>query len=105
MIFRGGVGSGPPNSPLDPHMRIWLIGLLQVFDEGSLLEFDVPHLLLQKKSSALYQLVQKAGKTESLHLIQIAADTYMKTMESSSSADIICNKSEVSGTETQQCKL
>jgi len=44
----------------------------QVLDDGEIVDFDVPHKLLQRKSSLLRQLVEQTGKSETANLVEIA---------------------------------
>ncbi|XP_048247853.1 ATP-binding cassette sub-family C member 4-like isoform X3 [Haliotis rufescens] len=47
-----------------------------VMDDGKIIDFDEPHLLLEKGEGHFYQMVQQTGKTEAEHLIEIAETAY-----------------------------
>ena len=51
---------------------------LQVLDEGKVIEFEPPYILLQRSNSFLYKLVEQTGKAEALHLLEIAKAAYNK---------------------------
>ena len=51
-------------------------GCVQVLSDGRIMEFEAPHLLLQRGSGMLYDMVQQTGKTEADFLASIAADAY-----------------------------
>ena len=57
---------------------------MQVFDEGRLVEFDVPHLLLQRKSGLLYQLVEQTGNAGAFQLKEAAEDAYTRKVKPTS---------------------
>lgn len=48
----------------------------QVMDDGKIIDFDEPHLLLEKGEGHFYQMVQQTGKTEAENLIEIAETAY-----------------------------
>lgn len=50
----------------------------QVLEEGSIVEFDEPYLLLQKSDGVLRKLVDQTGKTETMHLVDIAKTAFQK---------------------------
>ena len=52
--------------------------LFQVLDDGKVIEFDAPYLLLQNANSFLYKLVEQTGKAEALHLMEIAEAAFKK---------------------------
>ena len=52
--------------------------LFQVLDDGKVIEFDAPYLLLQNSNSFLYKLVEQTGKAEALHLMEIAEAAFKK---------------------------
>ncbi|XP_053404593.1 ATP-binding cassette sub-family C member 4-like isoform X3 [Mercenaria mercenaria] len=54
---------------------------LLVLDEGKILEFDAPYLLLQKTGGMLRKLVEQTGKSETVHLVEIAKTAYEKSHE------------------------
>ncbi|XP_021376611.1 multidrug resistance-associated protein 4-like isoform X5 [Mizuhopecten yessoensis] len=47
-----------------------------VLDEGNIVEFDQPYLLLQNEEGNFYRMVQQTGKTEADHLLEVARDCY-----------------------------
>ncbi|XP_077987994.1 ATP-binding cassette sub-family C member 4-like isoform X1 [Glandiceps talaboti] len=49
-----------------------------VLDEGRVVEFDEPHLLLQNPDGHLYKFVQQMGERDANNLHSIAFDTYQK---------------------------
>lgn len=49
-----------------------------MLDDGKVIEFDAPYLLLQKPGGFLYKLVEQTGKAEALHLMEIAKAAYNK---------------------------
>ena len=53
-----------------------------MLNEGRLVEFDVPYILLQKQAGPLYELVTKTGTVEAYNLLQIAKDVYTRTLDS-----------------------
>ncbi len=75
--------------------------------EGSVVEFDHPHMLLQKPDSHLQQLVQQTGPTERQRLESIARASYLRkqhrtlssgaslqSIELTEGSDPICDTSE-----------
>ena len=53
-----------------------------MFNEGRLVEFDVPYILLQKQAGPLYELVTKTGTAEAHHLLEIAKETFTRSFDS-----------------------
>ena len=53
-----------------------------MLNEGRLVEFDVPYILLQKQAGPLYELVTKTGTAEACHLLEIAKDAYTRSNDS-----------------------
>ena len=49
---------------------------LQVLDEGKVIEFDEPYLLLQNPESLFYQMVEHTGKSSAAKLNEVARQTY-----------------------------
>ncbi|CAG2238338.1 ABCC4 [Mytilus edulis] len=47
-----------------------------VLDEGNIMEFDHPYLLLQIEDGYFSKMVQQTGPSEAEHLLSIAKDTY-----------------------------
>jgi len=45
---------------------------LQVLDDGQIVEFDTPYILMQKTEGLLHQLVEQTGKSETANLLGIA---------------------------------
>ena len=52
--------------------------LFQVMDDGKVIEFNAPYLLLQNSASFLSKLVEQTGKAEALHLMEIAKAAFNK---------------------------
>ena len=50
----------------------------KVLDEGKVIEFNAPYVLLQKTEGFLRKLVDQTGKAEALHLMEIAKAAYNK---------------------------
>lgn len=50
-----------------------------MLDEGKIKEFDAPYQLLQKSEGVLRKLVEQTGKTETMHLLDIAKTAYEKS--------------------------
>ncbi|XP_022093416.1 multidrug resistance-associated protein 4-like isoform X2 [Acanthaster planci] len=62
---------------------------VMVLDEGCLIEFDEPYILLQKEDSAFTRMVQETGKAETVKLLQISADMHAeKAVHDPEDADI-----------------
>lgn len=55
---------------------IFYFGLFKVLDEGNIMEFDHPYLLLQIEDGYFSKMVQQTGPSEAEHLLSIAKDTY-----------------------------
>ena len=53
-----------------------------MLNEGRLVEFDVPYILLQKQAGPLYELVTKTGTAEAYQLLEIAKDAYTRSNDS-----------------------
>ena len=53
-----------------------------MLNEGRLVEFDAPYVLLQKQAGPLYELVAKTGTAEAYHLLEIAKDAYIRSNDS-----------------------
>ena len=53
-----------------------------MLNEGRLVEFDVPYILLQKQAGPLYELVTKTGTTEAYHLHEIAKNAFTRSNDS-----------------------
>ncbi|XP_076435453.1 ATP-binding cassette sub-family C member 4-like isoform X2 [Babylonia areolata] len=49
---------------------------VMVLSEGQIMEFEAPHLLLQRGSGLLYDMVQQTGKADAEYLAGIAAEAY-----------------------------
>ncbi|XP_062612836.1 ATP-binding cassette sub-family C member 4-like isoform X2 [Saccostrea cucullata] len=49
---------------------------VMVLDEGQIMEYNHPHVLLQNTDGYLYKMVQQTGKGESQKLLEIAKSTY-----------------------------
>ncbi|XP_033761066.1 multidrug resistance-associated protein 4-like isoform X2 [Pecten maximus] len=47
-----------------------------VLDEGNIVEFNQPYLLLQNEDGYFYRMVQQTGKSEADHLLEVARDCY-----------------------------
>ncbi|XP_069104134.1 ATP-binding cassette sub-family C member 4-like isoform X2 [Argopecten irradians] len=47
-----------------------------VLDEGNIVEFNQPYLLLQNEDGYFYRMVQQTGNTEADHLLEVARDCY-----------------------------
>ena len=56
---------------------------LQVLDNGEVVQFDHPYLLLQDKEGLFYQMVQQTGQEHQAVLYQAAAQAYHKHTTSS----------------------
>ncbi|XP_060582248.1 ATP-binding cassette sub-family C member 4-like isoform X3 [Ruditapes philippinarum] len=54
---------------------------LLVLDDGKVVEFDVPYKLLQSSNSTLRKLVEQTGKSETIHLMEIAKTAFEKSKE------------------------
>ncbi|KAL4220738.1 Multidrug resistance-associated protein 4 [Mactra antiquata] len=50
-----------------------------VLDEGSVMEFEAPYLLLQKEEGMFRKLVEQTGKAETTDLLEIAKTAYTKS--------------------------
>ena len=50
--------------------------IYQVIDDGQIVEFDVPYLLLNKPEGYLYKMVKQTGSDEALHLMEEAKTAY-----------------------------
>ncbi|XP_025080220.1 multidrug resistance-associated protein 4-like isoform X3 [Pomacea canaliculata] len=49
---------------------------VMVLSDGCIVQFEEPHLLLQRESGLFYSMVQQTGKADSEYLSTIAADAY-----------------------------
>ncbi|XP_060072940.1 ATP-binding cassette sub-family C member 4-like isoform X1 [Ylistrum balloti] len=47
-----------------------------VLDEGNIVEFNKPYVLLQDEDGHFYRMVQQTGKNEAEHLLEVAHDCY-----------------------------
>ncbi|XP_053404605.1 ATP-binding cassette sub-family C member 4-like [Mercenaria mercenaria] len=47
-----------------------------VLEDGTVVEFDVPYLLLQNTDSLLLKMVEETGESAAIHLIQVAKASY-----------------------------
>ncbi|XP_067669590.1 ATP-binding cassette sub-family C member 4-like isoform X2 [Haliotis asinina] len=63
-----------------------------VLDEGKIIDFDEPHLLLEKGEGHFYQMVQQTGKTEAEHLADIALTTFEERHASKPNDDNVLPK-------------
>ena len=50
----------------------------QVLDQGRIVEFDQPYLLLQSQASVFGVMVEEAGKSEAAKLFAIAKTKYLE---------------------------
>ncbi|KAK9869793.1 hypothetical protein WA026_003525 [Henosepilachna vigintioctopunctata] len=53
-----------------------------LMNNGTVVDFDHPHVLLQRESGLLHDLVEATGNISSNNLRNIAGDAYMKTISS-----------------------
>ena len=63
----------PDEWPLSPSC------VLQVLDQGRIVEFDQPYLLLQSQASVFGSMVEEAGKSEAAKLFAIAKTRFLET--------------------------
>ena len=49
-----------------------------MLDDGKVIEFNAPYLLLQNSDGFLYKLVEQTGKAEALHLMEMAKAAFNK---------------------------
>ena len=72
----------PDELPLSPSC------VLQVLDQGRIVEFDQPYLLLQSPGSVFGSMVEEAGKSEAAKLFAIAKTRFLETNPSAPATTI-----------------
>ncbi|KAL3847448.1 hypothetical protein ACJMK2_018354 [Sinanodonta woodiana] len=67
-----------------------------VLDEGRIVEFDHPHLLLLNPNGIFYKMVHQTGKSEKDHLLEIAKSAFVKISSQSKTANRDETSSDIS---------
>ena len=84
-------------------MKIFTVQL-QVLQEGKIVEFDEPYILLQDESSLLFKMIEQTGKEESEHLLTIAQEAYFIRNQPNPAAIIPdSERTELTSNITSQC--